>query len=143
MTASCRLFLLWLLTILFMFRVVGQILVGIYQPDWLPSWHYWHSGLLPYPVLLTSQILLLMFMANINQNEWQLCKSAQKAISFHHSQTKHRLLFFSSLYVLATSVRALLTVTLLPNLEWLKAAIPIAFHLVLAAWLAVFASRKT
>jgi hypothetical protein len=47
-------------------RVIGQILVGIYQPDLLPSWSEWYSGLLPYPWLLLSQLLLLMFMAVVN-----------------------------------------------------------------------------
>ena len=54
---------IWLtaLQTLFLGRVLGQILVILTVPAWLPSPEHWYSGLLPYPVLLPAQILLLMF----------------------------------------------------------------------------------
>ncbi len=54
--------LLWTTTALFLLRVVGQIEVWLLAPDWLPPMQAWYSGLLPYPLLLPAQILLLMLM---------------------------------------------------------------------------------
>jgi hypothetical protein len=52
--------ILWLLTFLFFLRVLGQVLVAFFDVTFLPPMPYWYSGLLSYPVLLTSQILILM-----------------------------------------------------------------------------------
>ena len=49
-----RIFLLWLCTALFLARVWGQIIVGIYPQAPLPEWKEWYSGLLPFPWLLLS-----------------------------------------------------------------------------------------
>src|SRR5215203_2042241 len=53
---------LWLFTALLVFRVAGQIIVVMFSPRWLPPMHQWQSGLLPYPVLLLAQVLVLSVM---------------------------------------------------------------------------------
>src|SRR5579862_5685706 len=53
---------LWACIGLFFARVVGQIEVLLVAPRWLPAMQAWYSGLLPYPLLLRSQILLLTLM---------------------------------------------------------------------------------
>jgi uncharacterized protein len=55
--------ILWLLLFLFAARVAGQVLVAFLDVTWLPPMERWHSGLMPYPVLLTSQILIIALMA--------------------------------------------------------------------------------
>lgn len=55
--------LLWVLCALFVLRVVGQALVAFAGVAWLPPMERWQSGLLPYPVLLGSQILIIALMA--------------------------------------------------------------------------------
>jgi hypothetical protein len=55
--------ILWLLLFLFLLRVSGQALVAFFGVTWLPPMERWHSGLMPYPVLLTSQILIIALMA--------------------------------------------------------------------------------
>ena len=48
-----------LLTLLFFFRVLGQALVVFFSLSWLPSNEQWASGLVPYPILLTVQVVML------------------------------------------------------------------------------------
>ncbi len=54
--------ILWLLLLLFAARVGGQVLVAFFGVTWLPPMERWHSGLMPYPVLLASQILIIALM---------------------------------------------------------------------------------
>jgi hypothetical protein len=55
--------LLWACVALFALRVIGQLEVAILEPAWLPESGAWHSGFLPYPLLLPMQIAMLMLMA--------------------------------------------------------------------------------
>lgn len=55
--------LLWLLFALFVLRVAGQAMVAFAGVQWLPPMERWHSGLLPYEVLLASQVLIIALMA--------------------------------------------------------------------------------
>jgi hypothetical protein len=54
--------ILWLLLLLFLLRVSGQALVVFFDVTWLPPMERWQSGLLPYGVLLASQVLILALM---------------------------------------------------------------------------------
>src|SRR5262249_39068835 len=53
---------LWLFTVLLSGRVAGQLLVWTRAPGWLPPMAQWQSGLLPYPVLLAGQAVVLWLM---------------------------------------------------------------------------------
>jgi hypothetical protein len=58
----------WVLaTLLFLFclRVLGQILVAFFHVPFLPPMEEWFSGLLPYPGLLTTQILIIALYGQI------------------------------------------------------------------------------
>jgi hypothetical protein len=57
--------ILWLLLLLFILRVTGQALVGLFGVTWLPPMGRWHSGLMPYWVLLGSQLLIIALMIRI------------------------------------------------------------------------------
>jgi hypothetical protein len=57
-----RITILWLLLLLFVLRVAGQALVAFFRVTWLPPMEPWHSGLMPYPVLLASQILIIALL---------------------------------------------------------------------------------
>jgi hypothetical protein len=58
-------FLLWTLLALFVLRVAGQAMVAFAGVQWLPPMERWQSGLLPYELLLASQILIIVLMAQI------------------------------------------------------------------------------
>ena len=52
--------LLGLLAFAFFLRVLGQILVALDLAPFLPPMQAWYSGLVPYPLLLGSQIVILL-----------------------------------------------------------------------------------
>jgi hypothetical protein len=57
--------LLWVLLALFVFRVLGQLLVVNNLAPFLPPMDEWQSGLLPYPLLLASQIVIIGVLAAV------------------------------------------------------------------------------
>src|SRR5690242_2105356 len=56
----------WGLSALFLLRVVGQVLVEFFGVTFLPPSPEWYSGLLPYPLVLPVQIVMLVGMAFLN-----------------------------------------------------------------------------
>jgi hypothetical protein len=56
---------LWILLALFTLRVLGQLLVVAGVAPFLPPIDEWQSGLLPYPMLLASQILILGLLVTV------------------------------------------------------------------------------
>jgi hypothetical protein len=128
--------LLWILLALFLLRVVGQVIVVVARPAWLPPMAQWYSGLLPYPYLLPAQFLILGLMASI-----------AAGVSFHagpfvqrHRTVGSALLVVSLLYAGSMVLRYVLRMRRHPDQRWLGGTIPIVFHLVLAAFLFTFAS---
>src|ERR1044072_3793803 len=59
---------LWCFTVLFFLRVAGQGGVVLFHPRWLPPMEQWYSGLMPYPYLLPSQILILGLLVAIDRD---------------------------------------------------------------------------
>lgn len=125
-----RIVALWACIGLFLLRVLGQIEVVLIAPAWLPPMEQWYSGLLPYPLLLPAQILILMLMTGLTVNEMR-------------SPRRHRigrwnwLRDLSLIYFGAMVLR--LVLQFLRGAEDVIAAggIPVAFHWVLALFLLV------
>jgi hypothetical protein len=113
---------LTLLTVLFSARVGGQVLVAFAGVPWLPPMEAWYSGLLPYPILLPVQLLILAVQATI---DWQVWRGAA-FFARPRPRLGRSLRGLSYVYALAMLVRLVLTRT---------HAIPIVFHWVLAAYL--------
>jgi hypothetical protein len=129
--------LLWTLQGLFLLRVLGQVYVGLYAPAWLPSWPEWYSGLLPYPLLLPAQIVLLMWMTMISYD------NTRGAGRFYveSASVQRRLRWIAALYLAIMATRYVLTMALAPEMRWLHGTIPIAFHFVLAAYIGALTLR--
>lgn len=128
-----RSLLLWLCTLLFLLRVVGQIEALLIAPAWLPEMKAWHSGLLPYAALLPAQILILMLMCALN------VRAAGRINALQRVRVRTWVGNFALVYFAAMLVR--LVVALLCGAQDLIAAggIPVAFHCVLALYLRVLA----
>lgn len=123
---------LWGLTLLFLMRVLGQILVAIWQVPFLPPMAHWYSGLLPYPLLLPSQLIILGLQVKLN-TDW-----ARQSGYFRQPKPLmgKGLQYFSYLYATVMVVRYIATMTLYPERRWLgEGTIPIVFHWVLATYL--------
>lgn len=127
--------LLWVLLGAFFLRVAGQALVVVAHPTWLPPMGQWYSGLVPYPLLLPIQILLLGGMTAIAANR----SRRQAASARPRPSLGRRLTVASYLYAGAMVVRYVVRMWLMPDQRWLGGTIPIAFHLVLATFLYVWA----
>ena len=121
----------------FFCRVIGQILVLLIEPAWLPPLEHWMSGALPYHLLLPAQILLLMWMTMATYD-------AVREEGYWHPGSKaarDRLRVLAIIYFAAMILRYVLTMAFLPELRWLGHTIPIAFHFVLASYLLVLSTE--
>ena len=140
-----RIVVLWICVGLFFLRVIGQVEVLLLAPSWLPPMYDWYSGLLPYPLLLPTQIALLMLMSVLVFREMRIngTSSAPPARRDLHGargsdSRSRRWLRITALVYFAIMV-ARLTIQLARGAEDVIAAggIPIAFHWVLALFLLV------
>lgn len=129
---------LWGLTLLFLLRVLGQMLVAFFQVPFLPPMPHWYSGLLPYPLLLPSQLLILALQVKINRD------LAQGRGWFQRPRPRLGLglQYFSYGYAIVMVLRYGITMALYPDRRWLgEGTIPVVFHWVLAAYLWLWGHR--
>jgi hypothetical protein len=120
--------LLWLFTALFVMRVIGQVLVALKPRSWLPPMVQWN--LVPYPVLLPTQLLLILLMVWINLAFMHGAPAASPGLG-------RGLLAFSAVYAAAMPVRYAIRMTRRAEERWFGGTIPMVFHVVLASYLLV------
>lgn len=125
--------LLWALGALFLLRVLGQALVAFLDASSLPPMAMWQSGLLPYPLLLAAQVLILGLQAWVGID---LARGAGVWVG-PRPRLGRALGLLSAVYGTSMALRYGLTMAWHPERRWLgQGTIPIVFHFVLAAWLA-------
>ena len=126
---------LWLLLFLFILRVLGQVLVVFWDADFLPPLEQWESGLLPYPLLLTSQVLIILLYA-------KACLDFSRGRGYFVEPNRRfgkGVLLFGSLYLAAMVLRLVVVSWLYPGEPAKWKLIPIFLHWVLAAFLLLVA----
>ena len=131
--------LMWILLLLFLLRVVGQIVAATLAPAWLPPMPRWYSGLMPYRYLLPTQIVFLIVMTLM-----ALQVGADGATLGTHGRSSllgDAIVWGSYIYALGMVVRSVRYVRA-PR-ERRGVLIPIIFHFVLAAFLFVYGSKLT
>lgn len=124
------------LLLLFCLRVLGQILVAFLQVSFLPPMEEWMSGVLPYPELLTSQILIIVLYGKI-------CLDFFRGRGFFVTPRRRLgtgLLIFGSLYLVVMIFRYVIRMSLYPHERWTGGCIPIFFHWVLSSFILVLGS---
>jgi len=121
---------LWILTILIVGRVLGQIVVVLFAPRWLPPMQQWQSGLLPYPVLLAGQAVVLWLMFSISID---FARGTGFWVEPHPSLGLAAVIW-SSVYAGAMVLRYVIRMTRRPDQRWLGGTIPIVFHTIVAAF---------
>jgi hypothetical protein len=129
-TARRYAIVLGVLTLLFVGRVVGQVL-ALLDVGGLPPFERWSSGLVPYPVLLPVQLALIVLMLWIVR-DFATGRGFFVALA---RRTGVILMRLSYLYALAMVARYVVTMTMHPELRYFTGTIPIWFHFVLAAFL--------
>ena len=128
---NTRAIVLIVLQTMFLARVVGQVIVTLVEPAWLPGPEHWFSGILPYEYLLPAQILLLMFMTVVTYD-------AMRQDGYWHvstDRTRKILRVVAAFYCAAMAARYALTMLFVPELRWFGHTIPIFFHFVLAGYI--------
>ena len=121
---------LFALAALFGFRVVAQLLQAVFELPMLPSFAAWHSGALPYPALVASQVVILTAMVVI---AWRVRVGALSP-----GRWRHRLCFgLGGLYFSVMLFRLLAGMTWLSDVPWFAKPLPAFFHLGLASYLLV------
>jgi hypothetical protein len=123
--------LLGLFTALFAVRVVGQLVVLTARPTWLPPMEQWN--LLPYPILLPIQLVLLGLMVVVTAD---LGRGAD-ALPAGGAAIGYSIVAFACAYWAAMAVRYGVRMRRRPAERWFGGTIPIVFHCVLAAWIFV------
>lgn len=119
------------LLVLFILRVLGQVLVACCDVAFLPAMDQWYSGLLPYPILLPVQLIMIVVMMKLTLDVYR------GAGFFARPRRKlARVLFWVSVvYFLSMVIRYGITMSMHPEYRWFEHTIPIWFHMVLAAYL--------
>jgi len=114
-----------ILTTLFCMRVLGQVLVAFFAVPYLPPMKAWMSGLMPYPILLPCQLLIIILLSKV-------CFDCLRGKGFA-LEAKPRLAklmtSFGLIYMAATALRFAV----------FGASIPVLFHVVLAAFVLIYA----
>ncbi|MCG6158234.1 CocE/NonD family hydrolase [Rubinisphaera margarita] len=121
---------LWGLLALFCMRVLGQFLVETGLTPFLPPSPEWFSGLIPYPWLLSSQVLIIGLMVRINlgiTRQWTWYARPHRALA-------QILLFLGIVYLSVMAIRYSVRMSLYPAERWTGRSIPIFFHWVLACY---------
>jgi len=121
---------LWLFTILLVGRVAGQLIVALWKPRWLPPMEQWQSGLLPYPVLVAGQVVVLTLMVWISAD---FCRASGFWVE-PMPRLGRVAVWWSYLYFGAMVVRYVVRMARRPDQRWLGGTIPIIFHSLVAAF---------
>lgn len=128
-------FLLWLFTVLLVFRVLGQIIVAVRAPAWLPPMDQWQSGLLPYPLLLCGQIVVLTLMIWMSID---VTRGTGYFIDPRRPEMGRAIVGFSYVYFGSMVARYIIWMWRRPDQRWFGGTIPIIFHSFVAAFLYTF-----
>ena len=124
--------LMWVLLVLFLGRVVGQILAATAAPTWLPPMARWYSGLMPYRYLLPTQIVFLAVMMAVTIS---VARDAPP-LGAEAPTAGRWVLGASCVYALGMVVRSIRYIRATP--ERRGVLIPIVFHFVLAGFLVTY-----
>ncbi len=125
--------LLSLLLFLFCLRVLGQVLVAFFGVWFLPPMEEWFSGFLPYPELLTSQIVIILVYGKVSLD----FARGRGFFVLPRRRLGINLLKFGALYLGVMIIRYVIRMALYPHERWTGGCIPIFFHWVLASFLLV------
>jgi hypothetical protein len=118
---------IWLMVLLalFVFRVLAQLLQWFFATAWLPSFEAWHSGTLPYPVLVGTQIAIIMVAIWLIRGLWRAAIEPRALLG-------RVLTWFGAVYFIGSVLRLLAGLTFGRDHAFLGAYLPGIFHVVLA-----------
>jgi hypothetical protein len=113
--------MLWGLLFLFTLRVLGQLLVALGCGWFLPPMERWQSGLIAYPWLFASQVIIIILYSKV-------CVDFTRRKGFFFAPRRmfgSGLVAVGSIYFTAMLVRYAIRMTLYPQERWAGGTIPI------------------
>ena len=119
---------------LFLGRVVGQMLAATTAPPWLPPMGRWYSGLMPYRYLLPTQIVFLVVMTAMTIDVAQ----RSPPLGTLSADAGAWVVWASYVYALGMVARSIRYALAAP--ERRGVLVPIVFHFVLAGFLFAYGS---
>jgi hypothetical protein len=128
---------LWTLLALFTGRVAGQLAVSLDAAPFLPPMEQWQSGLLPYPALLVSQLILIALLGTI-------CRQFSRGGGYFvepHPWLGRPLWIAGWIYAGGMVLRYVVWMAIKPEERWTGDLIPVVFHIVLASFLLIVAAN--
>lgn len=118
------------LAALFALRVLAQAAQAVYPIAVLPPFDAWHGAVLSYPMLLASQIIVLVILVVVL---WRV-----RADAITPSPWKYRTCFaLGGVYFVFMCFRLLAGLTFLRDDPWFAKSLPAFFHVVLATFILV------
>ena len=126
--------LLWALLFAFCCRVLGQALVAFVHVTWLPPMEAWYSGLMAYPLLLPTQLLIITIYTKVC---WDFTRGNGCFVQAR-PMFGRGVLWFGYIYLAAMVLRYIIRMGLNPEERWFGGTIPIFFHWVLACFIIAF-----
>jgi hypothetical protein len=124
--------LLWLFTTLFVGRIMAQAMQRWWPRPWLADFASFQGSSLPYPVLLTMQLLILAVMV-------RYARRVQCGRFAPNLRSARWLTWFGSLYMVGSLLRIGVGLTVVAAPLWFSTWIPAVFHLVLAGYVLTLA----
>ena len=118
-------------TLLFLVRVLGQVLVVARQPSWLPPMEGENWNLVPYSLLLPAQLAILVFMAFVVVG----VSAELPPFGARRASVGQVLMAISAVYAGVMAVRYVVRMVRRPEQRWFGGSIPVVFHMVLASFL--------
>src|SRR5262245_23799012 len=118
--------LLGLFSVLFALRVTAQLVQKASPTPYLPPFDAWQGSSLDYPLLLTSQLLILAAMI------FGTCAVYRRARV--RKRVGRWLIVVGAVYFASMAARLVLGLTVLADLGWFGKPLPALFHLVLAGY---------
>jgi len=123
---SVHVVLLASFTTLFAFRVAAQLVQYASPIPVLPLFEAWQGSRLSYPVLLTSQLVILAVMVWGTNSVSRRVRGARR--------TGVWLVTLGSAYFGSMGARLVLGLTILAHVTWFAKPLPALFHMVLASY---------
>jgi hypothetical protein len=118
----------------FVFRVAAQLIQALAPTSDLPAFDRWQSGALPYPVLLTSQAIIIAVGAWATWAMWTGRPEPQPRLG-------RLMIWIGWIYLVGAAFRFFAGLTFLSNVAFFDVHLPGFFHIVLASMVLLFAAH--
>lgn len=120
----------WLLVLfgLFVLRALAQLVQSVYPVPFLPPFGAWHGAVMPYPLLVIIQVVIIVALTIIL---WRVRSDA-----IVPSRWKYRVCFIlGGIYFSFIAFRLFAGLTFLSDHPWFSQSLPAFFHVVLASFI--------